>query len=185
MGTDNNNDMLLIWGLAIFGLYALGSKHLETLKLKFTSPEFQIIFSVIVGIGFAGTIYFLYQRFEIALSKKEQERSILGYEAGSAFCGTTIDNQDVYIKPKQRAMHTQVIGTTNAGKTESVILPWAIQDIEAGRGLILIDGKADRSLLDKLWSYTVKAGRQKDFRLFSLGNIESGKFQDSCRTNLV
>ncbi|MFN7611161.1 MAG: type IV secretory system conjugative DNA transfer family protein, partial [bacterium] len=60
-----------------------------------------------------------------------------------------------------------------AGKTESVILPWAIQDIEAGRGLILIDGKADRSLLDKLWSYTVMAGRQKDFRLFSLGNIES------------
>jgi TonB-dependent SusC/RagA subfamily outer membrane receptor len=37
-------------------------------------------------------------------------------------------------------MHTQVVGTTNAGKTESVILPWAIDDIKNGRGLILIDG---------------------------------------------
>lgn len=69
-------------------------------------------------------------------------------------------------------MHTQVIGTTNAGKTESVILPWAIQDIQQGRGLILIDGKADRGLLDKLWAYTKKAGREKDFRLFSLSHIE-------------
>ncbi|OYZ24323.1 MAG: hypothetical protein B7Y39_01320 [Bdellovibrio sp. 28-41-41] len=173
MGTDNNNDMLFIWGLAIFGLYAVGSKYLESMRLKFSTPEFQILFSVIVGILFSGAIYFLFQKFEIALAKKEQEKAILGYETGSAYCGTTIDNQDVYIKTKQRAMHTQVIGTTNAGKTESVILPWAIQDIEAGRGLILIDGKADRSLLDKLWSYTVKAGRQKDFRLFSLGNIAS------------
>jgi len=74
-------------------------------------------------------------------------------------------------------MHTQVIGTTNAGKTESVILPWAIQDIEQGRGLVLIDGKADRSLLDKLWAYVVKAGREKDFRLFSLSHInESHQF---------
>ncbi|MBS1963077.1 MAG: TraM recognition domain-containing protein [Bdellovibrionales bacterium] len=70
-------------------------------------------------------------------------------------------------------MHTQVIGTTNAGKTESVILPWAIQDIRQGRGLILIDGKADQSLLNKLWGYTVKAGRERDFRLFSLGDLDS------------
>jgi hypothetical protein len=69
-------------------------------------------------------------------------------------------------------MHTQVIGTTNAGKTESVVLPWAIQDIEQGRGLVLIDGKSDRGILDKLWAYVVKAGRQKDFRLFSLSHID-------------
>jgi hypothetical protein len=47
------------------------------------------------------------------------------------------------LKPRQRSMHTQVIGTTNAGKTESVIIPWAIQDIHSGKGLLLIDGKAD------------------------------------------
>jgi hypothetical protein len=77
METDGNNDILLIWGLAIFGLYAVGSKHLETLKLKFNSPEFQILFSVIVGIGFAAAIYFIFQKFEIALAKKEQEHAIL------------------------------------------------------------------------------------------------------------
>lgn len=69
-------------------------------------------------------------------------------------------------------MHTQIIGTTNAGKTESVILPWAIQDIQNGNGLIIIDGKSDRGLLNKLWAYACKYGREDDFQLFSLGHIE-------------
>ena len=89
----------------------------------------------------------------------------------SVFCGKSTESEAVYIKPRQRIMHTQVIGTTNSGKTESVILSWAIQDIAQGRGLLLIDGKADRDLLDKLWAYTVKSGRENDFRLFSIGSI--------------
>lgn len=96
------------------------------------------------------------------------DRSILGKEKDAVFCGSTDKNEDVWIKPRQRSMHTQVIGTTNAGKTESVILPWAIQDIHGGKGLLLIDGKADNSLIDKLWAYTKIAKREDDFKLFSL-----------------
>lgn len=96
------------------------------------------------------------------------ESSISSKCEDSVFCGTTDNNEDIWVKPRQRAMHTQVIGTTNAGKTESVILPWAIQDIHAGKGLLLIDGKADNSLIDKLWSYTKLANREDDFKLFSL-----------------
>ncbi len=40
-----------------------------------------------------------------------------------------------------------------------------------GRGLIIIDGKADRGILDKLYAYVLKARRAKDFRLFSLSNV--------------
>ena len=99
---------------------------------------------------------------------REFEKSITAQVEDSAFCGTTDKGEDIWIKPRQRAMHTQVIGTTNAGKTESVILPWAIQDIHSKKGLLLIDGKADNSLIDKLWGYTKLAGREKDFKLFSL-----------------
>ncbi len=98
----------------------------------------------------------------------EFDNSILGKTEDSVYCGITDKGKDVWVKPKQRAMHTQVIGTTNAGKTESVILPWAIQDIHSKKGLLLIDGKADNSLIDKLWAYTKLAGREKDFKLFSL-----------------
>jgi len=35
-----------------------------------------------------------------------------------------------------------------------------------------MDGKADRSLFDKLWAYTCRAGRQNDFRVISLSSLE-------------
>lgn len=112
----------------------------------------------------------------IKIKKKRDQnlfsKSITAKSEDSVFCGTTDKGEDIWIKTRQRAMHTQVIGTTNAGKTESVILPWAIQDIHSGKGLLLIDGKADNSLIDKLWAYTKQAGREKDFKLFSLSRRE-------------
>ncbi|HXH75401.1 MAG TPA: TraM recognition domain-containing protein [Bacteriovoracaceae bacterium] len=114
--------------------------------------------------------------------KRKAQKEILGKPKGdktndAVYSGLTKEKEEIWIKTAQRGMHTQVIGTTNAGKTESVILPWAIQDIRAGRGLIIIDGKADNSLLNKLWAYTVQAGRDKDFKLFSLSHLpESEQF---------
>ncbi len=90
----------------------------------------------------------------------------------SIYLGKSAENDPVYIPLSTRRMHTQVVGTTNAGKTESVILPWAIEDIRNGRGLILIDGKSDRGLLDKLYAYAVKHKRSKDFKILSLVNPE-------------
>lgn len=111
-------------------------------------------------------------RFSDWYSKKSAWEAIIESTDDSIFCGKTEKGLDVHLKPSQRAMHTQVVGTTNAGKTESVILPWAIQDIHHGRGILIIDGKADRGLLDKLYAYTVKCKRAHDFRLFSLSNVE-------------
>lgn len=112
----------------------------------------------------------------VKIKKKRDQnlfsKSITAKSEDSVFCGTTDKGEDIWIKTRQRAMHTQVIGTTNAGKTESVILPWAIQDIHSGKGLLLIDGKADNSLIDKLWAYTKQAGRENDFKLFSLSRRE-------------
>jgi len=116
----------------------------------------------------------------VARRKAEREGHDKGTQAlkriqGSVSAGRTKRGETIFVNPGQRSMHTQVIGTTNAGKTESVILPWAIQDIMQGRGLIIIDGKADRGVLDKLFSYVLKAKRASDFRLFSLSNVEESQ----------
>ena len=103
-------------------------------------------------------------------SSKSKEGKIIKYQDGSVFTGKDLKGRSIFVGTKQRSMHTQVIGTTNAGKTESVILPWAIQDMQQGRGLIIIDGKSDHSLLQKLWSYSVLLKRENDFKLFSLSN---------------
>lgn len=130
-----------------------------------------LLAGLLLIVGIPCGIYLWYKLAKIR-DKNLFEKSVTAKEDDSVFCGTTDNKEEIWVKPSQRAMHTQVIGTTNAGKTESVILPWAIQDIHAGKGLLLIDGKADNSLIDKLWSYTVLKGRQKDFKLFSLSRRE-------------
>ncbi len=166
------SDHTLIWGAGIFFGVMILDKLCNLFLKWIKSPQNQMFFIGAIIAGLTALFYWAARKREIALARRKQAAAVLGPAEGSVFCGVTDKRKPVHIKPKQRAMHTQVIGTTNAGKTESVILPWAIQDIEKGRGLVLIDGKADRSLLDKLWAYAVKHKREKDFRLFSLSHIE-------------
>lgn len=175
--SNQGSDLFLMYGAGLFFIMILVDKFAKWFRVWILSANHQFelvgVFGGIVGVA----LFFLFKLRDKALKKRKAEAAIIGKEKDAVFCGTTDKREEVYIKPRQRAMHTQIVGTTNAGKTESVVLPWAIQDIQQGRGLILIDGKADRSLLDKLWAYTVKAGREKDFRLFSLScNKESQSF---------
>ena len=87
------------------------------------------------------------------------------------YAGMSDSGKSVFIKQIFRRMHTQIVGTTNAGKTESVILPWAIDDIKKGRGLLMIDGKSDSNLLDKLYAYAKKHHREHDIRILSICNV--------------
>ena len=137
----------------------------------------QLVVAGATGFLFFLLTYWMLENRRRNFKKSKIENQATKNDKGAVYCGISKDTQRIYIKPNQRAMHTQVVGTTNAGKTESVILPWAIQDIEQGRGLILIDGKSDRTLLNKLSSYVELYGRQNDFKLFSLAHIaESYQF---------
>jgi type IV secretory pathway TraG/TraD family ATPase VirD4 len=108
----------------------------------------------------------------------ERLRTSIAKSDGEIYFGTTIQGDELHLTQEMRTRHTQLIGTTSSGKSESVILPWAIQDIRNGSGIIIVDGKADRSFLDKIYSHTLAAGRACDFRLFSLSNP-----QQSCTFN--
>ena len=166
---QNGNDRALYLGTGLLFTFMLMNKMHKWLS---ASMKHQYIFAGIIGLFISIICYWAILKRALVNGKRKLEEKVLGPEEGAVFCGTTIQGESVFVKTQQRTMHTQIIGTTNAGKTESVILPWAIQDIQQKRGLVLIDGKADKSLLDKLWAYVVKSGRQKDFRLFSLSNID-------------
>jgi type IV secretory pathway TraG/TraD family ATPase VirD4 len=114
---------------------------------------------------------------------KSEERFVTEKDTESVLLGEDVDTgKEVYLKPVFRTMHTQLIGTTNAGKTASVILPWAVDDIERGRGCLIVDGKSDRGFLDKLYAHVIKAGRQRDFMVFSLASPHlSATFNPFCQ----
>ncbi len=172
---DQGSDHFLMWGAGLFFLIALLDKFWRWFRVWILYKNNQILLAGAIGTFVAALAYWATKKRQAAMEKRKREHAVIGNEKDAVYCGRTEKHEEVYIKPRQRGMHTQVIGTTNAGKTESVILPWAIQDIQQGRGLLLIDGKADRSLLDKLWAYTVKAGRESDFRLFSLSNTKESQ----------
>jgi len=175
MGNNNPSLDPQIIGLSLAFVACVIFKH----RKQWEGPLYIFILFCVLG-----GLLWIFLKLKHRKKTMTQERAILGPSEDAVYCGKTREGQKVYIKTQQRIMHTQIIGTTNAGKTESVILPWAIQDIQQGRGLLLLDGKADRGLLDKLWAYTAKAGREADFRLFSLSSIEhSDTFNPLCGGN--
>lgn len=171
------NEYFLMSIIACFFGYKLLEKFMAWWSEWVLKPTHQIGLVVVISVLSMTGFFVLLKIREKNLNKLLKVKAVTGNAPNAVRAGVDEFGDDVFIKTRQRSMHTQVIGTTNAGKTESVILPWAIQDIQQGRGLLLIDGKSDRGLLDKLWAYTVKAGRENDFRLFSLSNLlESSQF---------
>lgn len=172
MGEPSNDNT----GVSLIGLFAVGILVLKiwqtiqpTLIKWYFSYRIFILFAMAVCLFWFGRV--LKSKVILAWQNREYEKEITnGKKEDSVFAGKTKDGEDVYINLSFRRMHAQVVGTTNAGKTESVIVPWAIDDIENGRGLIIIDGKSDQVLLNKLYAYAAENNRMKDFRLFTLSD---------------
>ncbi|MCB0368753.1 MAG: TraM recognition domain-containing protein [Bdellovibrionales bacterium] len=169
MGHKDNSEMVMLFFLIFCLLVIWVYKKLDFIiyYIIFHKEHFGIIFSIL-----ATGVYFLTKRKIKILYNEFNENKILETDKDDSFyIGQSIDGKSIYLPESARVRHTQIVGTTSAGKTESVIIPWAIRDIKKNRGFIIIDGKSDRSLLDKLYAYCVENKRAKDFRLFSLVNI--------------
>jgi type IV secretory pathway TraG/TraD family ATPase VirD4 len=167
------NEMHLLAGVGLVVLYKIYVRFVIWWRLWISVPVHKYWTAASILLVLNALLIFGWKKLVKLRDENLKKERVLGKSDDAVYCGETDDKKPVYIKTKQRTMHCQVVGTTNAGKTESVILPWAIQDISQGRGLILIDGKADNSLIEKLYAYVVKCGRENDFRLFSLGNMGS------------
>ena len=160
----------------LFLTIALGA---GVIWLKYKAQIVMFIVTWRIAIAFAISLLavFAFQMIRKKLRNKTRvadlENEVITPIEGEdcVFAGLSTNGKNVYVKQPFRKMHTQVVGTTNAGKTESVILPWAIDDIKKGRGLLIIDGKSDMSLLNKLYAYAKRHHRENDVRVLSLCNI--------------
>lgn len=88
------------------------------------------------------------------------EETYIGFEATK--------RAPVFLTSEERNRHTQVVGTTGSGKTRFVLFPMVEQDIEQGRGVVFVDAKGSSENAAVLYDMAKKAGREKDFVLFSL-----------------
>lgn len=86
------------------------------------------------------------------------------------YVGKTPDGFGLVLKSEQRVEHVQIIASTGRGKTQSVILPWLVQDFVRGSNVILIDGKGDQGLVTKIRHFAKSPGDVIVFDLGDLGN---------------
>lgn len=171
MSKPNKNDDSDLWMILFLVCGFLFWKIWQNIEPKlirfYLENRYSIIFTLAVGIYSVGSFY--YNRYSKKQKLYKYEKEIANVEKeNSTFMGYTDIGDKFYLNLDYRRMHMQVVGTTNAGKTESVLVPLMIDDIEKGRGFIIIDGKSDMSLLNKIYAYTKKYKREEDFVLFSL-----------------
>lgn len=95
------------------------------------------------------------------------------------YAGKTMMGARLAIPNEARCGHVQVVGATGRGKTESVIVPWLLQDTIQGRTSILIDGKGDREILTRVKT----AYERTDLPIENLAWLDLGNIEDSYLTN--
>ena len=128
---------LIIFGGGIFFLFKLYEKtepkviHFwEIHRLKFLGFG-----GLILGTALCLVIAYLWNRYQDA----HYEKVITSEDPTAVPLGVDSKDNRQFMKQVFRTSHTQVIGTTSCGKTESVILPWIIQDIKNGEGVCVVD----------------------------------------------
>ena len=82
--------------------------------------------------------------------------------------GAMTDGTELYLSENLRTGHVQIVGTTGRGKTESVIVPWIIQDVRRKTDSILIDGKGDPGIVREL----IRSLGEEAVKVFDLGNLK-------------
>jgi len=90
----------------------------------------------------------------------------------------------IFLTNEQRLMHAEVVGSTGTGKTESVLLTLLGHDVAHGKGAVIIDGKGDLELYDRILFIIKRNKREEDFRFFSLSHTDkSNSYNPLLRGN--
>ncbi len=162
-------------GVAIFSLGG-GAAKLEHLQFEYFEAIYLgglALFGVMIGVAWwaiaRGTSP-LKARWELLSPVSKPESGILA--------GKTLDGLKLHVPRNERLGHVQILGATGRGKTESVILPWLVRDLKAGHDAILIDGKGDPTLVERIKAATKAWAKPPRVVVFDLGNPAM-----SCVTN--
>lgn len=73
----------------------------------------------------------------------------------------------VFLTPAEQWQQRLVLGVTGSGRTE-VMLSMLKPAIDAGQGVVYVDGKGDNSLYMKIYAMAMEAGRLDDLRVLNL-----------------
>jgi len=108
-----------------------------------------------------------YTPFTQEMKEKYRKEAI---ERGEHFFGVekTNEKEPIFLPEKSFETHAQILGTTGAGKNESVLTPRAINIMQQGRGFAFIDPKGARQNLEKIKHYHQKYNCKQKIKVLDL-----------------
>ena len=101
---------------------------------------------------------------------RELPKELLAKSENSVYLGKEVElDIPLYFPDTIRSRHMHILGATGSGKTESIVLNFLKQDVERGKGAIVLDAKGDASFSWALKSWVP----DEKLRVFDLGSEES------------
>lgn len=97
----------------------------------------------------------------------------LGNQRSDLFGGK---NEEIWVSNSDARMHFLAMGTTGAGKTEN-LLSLVYNAICWGSGFLYVDGKADNSLVHKVFAMARRCGREDDVLVLNFMQAGQDPFQ--------
>ncbi len=121
----------------------------------------------VISILFGFALYWLTNKNKATL---ERFRKLLPFANchNGVYIGNTTDGVGIFIPDETRTGHVQIIGATGRGKTESVILPWIVRDLNRTRSVIVIDGKGDHSLRERIAAHAAEVREDRPVNIVTL-----------------
>lgn len=148
-GKQSHADLFMIGFLATAFVGAGWWQSHSFKVMRWYFIHYENIYLGLWGVILTGVGFVMYK-----ISKKTQkikERGDLlsphwAKEDHNIFVGRTKDKVGLHLSDELRCTHVQIIGTTGRGKTQSVVIPWTMRDLERMKSVILIDGKGSRDV---------------------------------------
>ncbi len=83
--------------------------------------------------------------------------------------GISRTEKDCFLDAAELNGHTCIVGTTRVGKTRALEL-LVTQAIRRGEPVVVVDPKGDNDLVNRVYDECHRAGRERDFKFFSLAH---------------
>lgn len=150
------------------------SKNAENIKRWYFNNYEEIYLTIwaIALVIFAFIFHHIRKKTKNIADRGELLSPLWDKKLDNIVVGLTADHVELHLSDESRCTHVQIIGTTGRGKTQSVIIPWAVRDLERYKSVILIDGKGSPDVPATIIEKLEQKGLRRKVYIFDLDDVK-------------
>jgi hypothetical protein len=175
--SDDRVFLVIIVCLVLGGAGYKIERMLDWIQFRYFEPIHMGLYAL-TAVGLAIAALYFSKHTKNLETRVAKLKSIWDSSSGILVGKTAHSGVDLFAPEKARCGQVEIIAATGRGKTESVILPWSVRDILNGHNVVLLDGKGDPEIVEKIRDAIQYFPNKPELVVFDLGNPLT-----SCTTN--